>query len=356
MHRRLLAAGAMLAAIAIAVTIGGTAPAAGSEDDPRPLAGFDFTTPEQIAQVDQPWGVAFLPDGSALVTERNTGRLLRIDPGSPPVEIMTLPSYAEGESGALGLVTSPTYDQDGYIYAYFTTEEDNRIVRFTLDDLTLEPILTGIPSNWTHNGGQLAFGPDGMLYASTGETGQPALAQDLDTLAGKILRLTPDGEVPADNPFPGSYVYTYGNRHVQGLAWDSTGTLYFSEIGQNTWDELNVAVPGRNYGWPLVEGPGGEPEYIDPIVYWPPADGVVSGITIVDDVLYGAALRSQQLWVIPVYDGEAGEPVSELKGVHGRLRFARLAPDGSLWIGTSRGINQVPSEDEIIRYQPLAAH
>lgn len=222
-------------------------------------------------------------------------------------------------------------------------------MRFTIDDFAPEPILTGIPSARNHDGGRLAFGPDGKLYISTGDAQDTANAQDLGSLAGKILRVEPDGSVPADNPFPGSPIYSYGHRNVQGLAWDSDGEMYASEFGQDTWDEFNHIEAGANYGWPVVEGDGDEPGFTDPLITWRPAEASPSGAEIVDDVAYVGALRGQRLWTVPVSGGEAGEPTAVLEGELGRIRTVEVAPDGWLWLTTSNG----SGEDILVRYPPL---
>jgi glucose/arabinose dehydrogenase len=207
--------------------------------------------------LEAPWSFAFLPGGDALVTERDSGRLLRLSRSGDVQEIQTLPESGSGEGGLLGVAVSPDYEEDRYIYAYYTTEVDNRVVRFRMGE-TPEPILTGIPSNTYHDGGRIKFGPDGMLYVSTGDAGVAENAQDRRSLGGKILRIEPDGSIPPDNPFPGNPVYSYGHRNVEGLAWDSEGQLYASEFGVSTWDEVNRIEAGENYGWPAVEGRGGE--------------------------------------------------------------------------------------------------
>jgi hypothetical protein len=206
-----------------------------------------------------PWGIAFLPGGAALVSERTTGDIVRIPAGGgTPQTVMHLPEadVDAGEGGLLGIAVSPDYGADGLVYAYLTTGTDNRIVRFRLGG-AVEPILTGIDAGVIHDGGRIAFGPDGKLYAGTGETGRSRLSQSLRSPNGKILRINPDGSIPDDNPFRGSPVWTYGHRNVQGLAWDRAGRLWASELGQNTWDEVNLIAKGRNYGWPAVEGKGG---------------------------------------------------------------------------------------------------
>jgi glucose/arabinose dehydrogenase len=199
-----------------------------------------------------PWGVAFLPDGSALVSERTTGRIVRVPAGGGAAQpVMQVPGVDTnaGEGGLLGLAVSPAYARDQLVYAYFTSAQDNRIVRFT-PGAQPQPILTGLDRNAIHDGGRIAFGPDGMLYVGTGDAGNGPVAQDPESLNGKILRLRPDGGIPDDNPFRGSPVWSVGHRNVQGLAWDRAGRLWEAELGQDRVDEVNLIRPGRNYGWP----------------------------------------------------------------------------------------------------------
>jgi len=207
--------------------------------------------------ITTPWGIAFLPDGQALVGERDTGRVRLVGAGTNRV-VGTVPGVLHnGEGGLLGLALSPRYATDHLLYAYLTTATDNRIVRMTYGTTGLgrpDVVLAGIPSGNHHNGGRLAFGPDGMLYATTGETGDTALAQDRSSLGGKILRMTPDGRPAADNPYAGSVVWSYGHRNVEGLAFDARGQLWATEFGASFRDELNHILPGRNYGWPMTEG------------------------------------------------------------------------------------------------------
>jgi glucose/arabinose dehydrogenase len=311
--------------------------------------------------LEVPWGFAFLPNGDALFTERDSGRLLRMDSSGNVQEVQTLPTRGFGEGGSLGLAVSPDYERDGYVYAYYTTGEDNRVVRFRLGEEP-EPILTGIPFNSYHDGGRIAFGPDGMLYVATGDAGDPSNAQDRGSLAGKILRLTPDGGVPEDNPFPNSPVYSYGHRNVEGLAWDERGQLFASEFGQDAFDEVNRIEPGENYGWPEVEGEGGEDlGYEDPITTWPTSEASPSGAAILkngeipqwEGDLFVAALRGQRLWRLELSpDGGVTGREELLRGEVGRIRNVVQAPDGSLWVTTSnldgRG-SPAPQDDRIIR-------
>jgi glucose/arabinose dehydrogenase len=239
-----------------------------------------------VTGLTSPWGLAFLPDGSALVTERDTARVLRVEPGSA-TPLTTVGGVAfGGEGGLLGIAVSPEFATDRLVYLYATTPGGNRVLRTTLENDRLgepEVLLDGIPSSRIHNGGRLAFGPDGMLYASTGDAAEESLSQQPDSLAGKILRLTPDGDVPADNPDPSSPVWSSGHRNVQGLAWDDEGNLWASEFGANTWDELNLSEPGRDYGWPQVEGTGGEDAgFVDPAVQWPTDQASPSGVAFAD--------------------------------------------------------------------------
>ena len=196
---------------------------------------------------DVPWGLVFLPDGSALLSERDTARILSVSADGGVTEVGPVEGVQPGgEGGLLGLAVAP--DSPETVYAYFTAAEDNRVVRMPYRGGALgaaEVVVDGIPKAGNHNGGRLAFGPDGKLYVSTGDASRPERAQDLDSLGGKILRLNPDGSIPADNPFDGSPVFSYGHRNVQGLAFDDDGNLWASEFGQNTWDELNLIQAGK---------------------------------------------------------------------------------------------------------------
>jgi glucose/arabinose dehydrogenase len=286
-----------------------------------------------------PWGIAFLPGGAALVSERTTGDIVRIPAGGgTPQTVMHLPEadVDAGEGGLLGIAVSPDYGADGLVYAYLTTGTDNRIVRFRLGG-AVEPILTGIDAGVIHDGGRIAFGPDGKLYAGTGETGRSRLSQSLRSPNGKILRINPDGSIPDDNPFRGSPVWTYGHRNVQGLAWDRAGRLWASELGQNTWDEVNLIAKGRNYGWPAVEGKGGTRggRYTNPLVTWRTSQASPSGAAIAGNTLYVAALAGEALWRVPLRGARTGAPRRRYHGRWGRLRTVSVAPDGSLWIATS---------------------
>ena len=318
------------------------------------------------AGLEAPWDLVFTPDGDALVTERDNSRLLSVDSSGNVEALQRLPENGTGEGGLLGIALSPNYESDRYVYAYYTTDTDNRVTRFRLGE-DPEPILTGIPVLTYHNGGRIAFGPDGNLYVGTGDAGDTSNSQDLDSLGGKILRITPEGEVPPDNPFSNSPVYSYGHRNVQGLAWDEGGQLYATEFGQNRYDEVNRILPGGNYGWPEVEGEGGffaSGEYIDPIATWATSEASPSGAEILkngaisqwEGNFFMAALRGQRLYRLALGpDGTVTEQEELLRGDAGRLRHVVQAPDGSLWVLTSnrdgRG-TPVADDDRILRLAP----
>lgn len=191
-----------------------------------------------------------------------------------------------------------------------------------------------------------------MLYATTGDAGSSQHAQDLDSLAGKILRIKPTGEVPPDNPFDDSVVYSYGHRNVQGIAWGPDGTMYASEFGQSTWDELNVIRPGGNYGWPVVEGVSDD-DFIDPVQQWRPGEASPSGIEVTAGAIYIANLRGERLRVVPLTD--LSSSTTRYVGAFGRLRAVTETPEGDLWILTNntdgRG-DPGPHDDRIIRVPP----
>jgi glucose/arabinose dehydrogenase len=289
--------------------------------------------------LEAPWGLDFLPSGRAVVTERDRRRVLVLDGDGGVREVGVLEQAApQGEGGLLGVAVSPDFVTDRLLYFYLTTPQDNRIVRAALRGGSLgatEVVLDGIPAGFIHDGGRLAFGPDGFLYASTGEAGERSLSQDRRSLAGKILRITPDGDPAPDNPF-GTPVWSWGHRNVQGLAFDDSNRLWASEFGDDTWDELNRIRAGGNYGWPEVEGRGGGEEMVNPQVVWRTSEASPSGLAHLDGNLWMAALRGNRLWQVPVLaDGRAGNPRDWFVGEYGRLRTVVPAPDGTLWLTTS---------------------
>ncbi|MFI9614125.1 PQQ-dependent sugar dehydrogenase [Streptomyces sp. NPDC052023] len=293
-----------------------------------------------------PWGLAALPDGDLLVSSRDEGTITRVDTETgKKSEVGEVPGVSpEGEGGLLGIALSPDFASDHMIYAYYTSASDNRIVRMLHDAQkpsgeqlgAPDTIFRGIPKGFIHNGGRIAFGPDKMLYAGTGESGEEGLSQERNSLGGKILRMTPEGEPAPGNPFPDSTVYSYGHRNVQGLAWDGEQRLFAAEFGQDTWDELNAIEPGGNYGWPEVEGRTDDSRYRNPIAQWSTDEASPSGIAYAEGSLWMAGLGGKRLWRIPLDGTKASaDPQAFLEGEHGRLRTVLAAGGGKLWLTTS---------------------
>jgi glucose/arabinose dehydrogenase len=307
----------------------------------------------QVAtDTDIPWGLVNLPDGTILYAQRDVHALVILDPHTgakhgagavPNVE------STDGEGGLLGLAIAPTFASDHWLYIMHTSPSDNRIVRVKLvngaiDTSTEQVLVSGILRNKFHNGGRLRFGPDGKLYASTGDAQNGANAQNTGGLNGKVLRLNADGSVPSDNPFH-NYVWSYGHRNPQGLAFDSQGRLWEQEFGNSVMDETNLIQRGGNYGWPDCEGTTSQggggcatAGFIAPKRTYSTAAGSCSGIAIVRDVLYVACERGTRMYRERIVLGGAGgvTDVTELfSGTYGRLRTVEPTPDGNLWLTTT---------------------
>lgn len=367
--------GALLAVALAGCTSGGSTnptPSAGASTGtttataaPGPATPVEVTAVVEVASgLDVPWGMGPLPDGRLVVTQRDAGTLVLVGSdgrvtevtGAGADELRDL-THAQGEGGLLGVAVGPTGEE---LFLYVTTGRDNRVVRAPLDGTALGPldeVLDGIPAARNHDGGRLAFGPDGFLYVTTGDAGQRQDAPDPGSLAGKILRVTADGDPAPGNPDAGSPVWSSGHRNVEGLGWAPDGRMFASEFGQDTWDELNVIVPGGDYGWPTHEGdPGADDGTVAPVVTWTTREASPSGLAVTDDAVYVAALRGERLWRVPLTDDGVGEPQALLVGEHGRLRAVEVAPDGTLWVltGNTDGRGEVRAGDDRLLRVTLA--
>lgn len=318
-------------------------------------------TPEVIAtDLQIPWDLTFLPSGDMLVTERS-GTVLRI--GSDLKRYPIAGVRHVGEGGLLGIALHPDFAENGWLYLYLTTQDggkvSNRVERYRLEkDELIErtEILSGIPGSIYHDGGRIAFGPDGLLYITTGDAGDEPTAQDTTTLAGKILRIRDDGMIPPDNPFRNA-VYSYGHRNPQGLTWDDDGNLWSTEHGRSGvrsgFDELNFITKGGNYGWPDTEGDETKEGMTPPVLHsgaedtWAPASAHFFGGSI-----FFGGLRGEALYEAVLTEGNSVQLRTHLKGDFGRIRTVTRGPDSALYLTTSnrdgRGTPDT-EDDKIIR-------
>lgn len=320
-----------------------------------------------------PWEIAFASDGRIFFTER-VGNLRVIENGQLNPKPVTILDVGTGEGGLLGLALDPTFEQNHFLYLYYTYFEFpftyNKVVRFTEKDNSLlnEFILVDkIPGAAIHDGGRLKFGPDEKLYITTGDAGNSNAAQDLNSLSGKILRINPDGTIPSDNPFADSVIFSYGHRNPQGLDWDPvTGKLVVTEHGPSAHDEVNVVEAGKNYGWPKIIGGEHDPEFVDPIIHTGEDTWAPSGATFYDsenipewtNKYFVATLRGGHLRMLDLNLEENQVISSEalFSNTYGRLRDASMGPDGNLYLLTSnRDGRGAPAEndDRILKIIPI---
>jgi glucose/arabinose dehydrogenase len=283
---------------------------------------------EVASDLEAPWGLVPLKDGSFLISERDTRKIIRVRGGSTS-EIRTIDEAdPAGEGGLLGLAIT---EDEKTVFAYYTAANDNRIVSMSWNGRDLgapKVILDDIPKGFVHNGGRMVVGPDGYLYVGTGESGSGRLSQDRDSLGGKILKLRTDGRPAPGNPFDNE-VFSYGHRNVQGLAFDDDGRLWASEFGQQAWDELNLIKEGANYGWPEVEGSGRARGMTNPKVVWRTREASPSGLAYWQGDLWMAGLRGERLWQIPLDGTDTDDPIAHFRGDYGRLRTVEVAIDGN---------------------------
>ncbi|WP_405576621.1 PQQ-dependent sugar dehydrogenase [Streptomyces sp. NBC_01092] len=307
-----------------------------------------------------PWGTYWMPDGShALITERDSFKVFKLTGSGTRTQVGSVPNVVttDGEGGLLGVAVDPNWSSNHYVYFMHTASEGNRIARMTYNGTSLSDYTTlvrGIKKNRYHNGGRLLFGPDGYLYATTGEAQTPDLAQDKNSLNGKILRMTTEGKPAPGNPF-GTLVYSYGHRNPQGLAFDRNGRLWESELGNSSQDELNLIKAGANYGWPICEGSCSTSGMTNPKKTWSVSTASPSGISIVRNVIYMASLRGERLWRIPISgDTEnVGTATAYYVGTYGRLRTVTEVPGkDELWLSTTNSDNnggEPDGSDKIFR-------
>ncbi|GAA1932733.1 PQQ-dependent sugar dehydrogenase [Streptomyces sodiiphilus] len=328
--------------------------------DPEPPPAEGSVKVEEIVaeNLNSPWGLARLPDGDLLVGSRDTGTIHRVDHTTGTLtEVGTVPGVESGgEGGLLGLAVD-----SGYIYAYYTTASDNGVSRFVYQEARPEGnqlsaadhVLTGIPRGLVNNGGAIGFGPDGMLYIGSGDAGEPNAAQDPESLAGKVLRLEPNGRTPDEgNLASASPVYSLGHRNVVGLAWDTTGRLWAAETGTESSGELNLLDSGGDYGWPTAAF-----RSIDPVVMWDAAQNSPGGLAYTDGSLWVTALRGEGLWRVPMDGAEPlAEPELFLAEEFGSLRQVVPTNDGGLWVltGNTGGPGSPGAGDD--RLLRLAVH
>lgn len=306
--------------------------------------------------LDTPWAMDFLPNETIIFTERN-GKVSLLEKNGKIEQVGNISVSQVSESGLLGIAVDPDFNQNRYVYIYYTHDGGiNRISRFKLNEnLTNEQILLdNIPGGAIHNGGRLKFGPEGKLYATTGDAGNSNLAQNINSTGGKILRLNPDGSVPSDNPF-GNYVYSYGSRDPQGIAWNPyNGILYESEHGASRNDEINIITKGGNYGWPIVEVDKNDTGYISPLRVYTDFTLAPSGIGFYQNRLFVTGLRGNQLRVLNLSeDGKTITSESEIFTNIGRIRDV-VIHNGYIYICTSnkdgRG-TPLQGDDKIIRFK-----
>jgi quinoprotein glucose dehydrogenase len=347
-------------------------------EDEFNLEPSDIEVENWLENLNVPWELIFLPESSrALITERD-GRILQVKNGELQSEIyLELDINSRGEGGLMGMAHHPDFPEEPYIYIMYTYTSNssnlyNRVSRFKDEGnqaVEEEIIIDQIPAGNNHNGGRIAFGPDEMLYITTGDTFNRDIAQDLNNLGGKILRLTPEGDIPTDNPFSNSPVYSLGHRNPQGLTWDpETGDLFISdhgpsgEDGLRAKDRIKMVNAGDNFGWPDKIGYFENSEYANPLIMWedpvPP-----SGMTFYQGKLYVGTLRSQSLVQISLSKEKEEYDIGKIEhlfndgsgsSVYGRIRTAVKGPDGYLYFltnnrdGRGRPRNR---DDKILRFK-----
>lgn len=360
----------LLGILIIGVVIGALGMAKGPEQAKKVFNAdeeqFQWKDEVIATGLDIPWDLAEEPSGRILFTER-TGKVKALNQDGTIKTLAEIPVAIVSESGLTGIALHPDYEKNHYLYLYYTYRSGgellNKVARYTLVDDQLKEdkvLFDRFPGGQIHNGGRIRFGPDQKLYIETGDAARPALAQDLNSLSGKILRVNDDGSVPADNPIKDSPIYTYGHRNPQGLDWHPlTEQLFATEHGDTAHDELNIIQAGKNYGWPNDRLGNGQadPTIVQPILEsgsetWAPSGLAFYGSSIwgLHNTAFMAGLRSQQLMKLEIVDGKVADQEILLKGKYGRLRAVYVKKDGTILITTSNrdGRNTPAADDDRI--------
>ncbi|MDQ0247493.1 glucose/arabinose dehydrogenase [Bacillus fengqiuensis] len=304
-----------------------------------------------IENLDIPWSMT--KKGNIMYISERKGAVVKFNETEQTMERQNLSLakklHLEGEGGFLGFVLSPDFPEKPYAYAYYTFKEKETIYnRVILMEQTgnrwieKSVLLDRIPGAKFHNGGRLKIGPDGMIYVTTGDALSPEIAQNRKSLGGKILRMTQDGLIPKDNPFPNSYVYSYGHRNPQGLAWNEKGTLYSSEHGQSAHDEINRIQPGQNYGWPFIQGDEQAKGMVTPLFHSGTNTWAPSGISYHQGKLYAATLAGSRILAFDLEKMKAATVFDN----GGRMRDTLVESDHLYFISNNRDGRGVPAEND----------
>ncbi|WP_035342933.1 PQQ-dependent sugar dehydrogenase [Halalkalibacter hemicellulosilyticus] len=316
------------------------------EEESQTVNGYEIIAED----LDIPWAIE-KSENTIYLSER-PGNIVKVEDGETEAQSVHLEKElaTAAEAGLLGVVLDPQFLETQLAYAYYTYEDEdgqfNRVVTLRLEDNVWQEesvLLDHIPSGNVHHGGRIKIGPDEKLYVATGDAAEPQIAQDRDSLGGKILRMNLDGSIPDDNPFPNSYVYSYGHRNPQGLTWSSNGTMYSSEHGQTANDEINEIKSGQNYGWPIIEGREEKEEMLSPLFTsgseetWAP-----SGMDYYDGKLYVATLRGEAVLEFDLETGEQREVISDI----GRVRDVYVNGNSLYFISNNTDGRGEPDEND----------